>query len=65
MGLLLCSFMVGPAHQWVARPNGELSSTHAAYALGMKGCLELVLQHPERVERLVLVDTMGFSPLAT
>jgi pimeloyl-ACP methyl ester carboxylesterase len=31
----------------------------------MKGCLELVLQHPERVERLVLVDTMGFSPLAT
>ena len=34
------------------------------HSLGGRVCLEIALQHPERVRRLVLIDTVGFARLA-
>ena len=34
------------------------------HSLGGRVCLEIALQHPEKVRRLVLIDTVGFARLA-
>jgi len=34
------------------------------HSLGGRICLEIALQHPEKVRRLVLIDTVGFARLA-
>jgi len=40
------------------------SVTLAGHSLGGRVAMEVALRNPDRVEKLVLVDTMGFSPLA-
>jgi pimeloyl-ACP methyl ester carboxylesterase len=34
------------------------------HSIGGRVCLEIALQHPEKVRRLVLIDTVGFARLA-
>ena len=34
------------------------------HSLGGRVCLEIALQHPEKVRKLVLIDTVGFARLA-
>jgi len=40
------------------------SAALVGHSLGGRVCLEIALQYPEKVDRLVLVDTVGFSKLA-
>jgi pimeloyl-ACP methyl ester carboxylesterase len=40
------------------------STALVGHSLGGRVCLEIALQHPEKVRRLVLIDTVGFARLA-
>ena len=46
------------------RTLGIGSQVLVGHSLGGRVCLEIALRYPERVRRLVLVDTLGFSRLA-
>jgi pimeloyl-ACP methyl ester carboxylesterase len=43
---------------------GYNSQALVGHSLGGRVCLEIALQHPEKVRQLVLVDTVGFGRLA-